>query len=99
MYQISRERRMVTAILPRELAAATDYVAAELLRAASIHRPPVDALSLAAALGISIATNEGQHERARCVRLRTSSGLAPPIPSILLRPELRAERRQWAVAH
>lgn len=81
-----------------DLDAALDKVVAELLERAEIDRPPVDALELARRLGIRVAIDRRQRSRARCARLKTSAGW-PVQPVILLRPEPRAERRQWAVAH
>lgn len=85
--------------IPREeLSAALDTVAEEVLAAGQITSPPIDALKLARALGITVAWDASQHGRGRYVRL-SSHGGGPPEASILLRPEPRPERRQWAVAH
>jgi hypothetical protein len=81
-----------------ELAAGLDAVALELLAAAGVDRPPVDAFVLAKRLGITVAVDDGQHGRARYVRL---DGRRPARsrPTILLRSDPRRERRHWAVAH
>ena len=85
--------------IPREeLSAGLDAVASELLADARVDAPPVDALLLARALGITVAWDDYQQGRARYVRLGGSVG-RPPEPTILLRPEPRPERRHWAVAH
>jgi hypothetical protein len=81
-----------------ELAAGLDYVAEEVLEEAGVSNPPVDAFALAGRLGIAVAWDEGQEGRARFVRL---NGRRPgrSQATILLRPDARSERRQWAVAH
>lgn len=87
---------MLPEIAQEELAAAVDDVAAELLRRHAIRRPPVDALALLRRMGIAVAWDERQEARARFVRLRRGG---PLCGTILLRPEPRPERLQWAVAH
>jgi hypothetical protein len=93
-----------------ELAAALDAVAMEVLFEAGVERPPVDAFQLARALGITVAWDDRQAGRARYVRLRGRHcvvGAAKtshraggrPRATILLRPDPRWERQQWAVAH
>jgi hypothetical protein len=81
-----------------ELAAVLERAAARILRQAGVHRPPVDTLRLAEALGIQTAVDRSQQARARYVELRAAGG-GHARPAILLRPEPRAERRHWAVAH
>jgi hypothetical protein len=112
---------------PEEIARAVDCVADELLAEHGCHAPPVDALQLAARMGLALAWDEDLRGRARLVRL-ASRRTAPPATArpatataattyrstahrstaqasiaahgaILLRPEPRQERRQWAVAH
>ena len=89
---------MLAEITPEELSASLDAVALELLEAAEIRQPPVDTLVMTAALGISVATDDRQRGRARCVRLRAVRGRAAR-PTILVRPEPRPERQHWAIAH
>jgi Zn-dependent peptidase ImmA (M78 family) len=89
---------MLSCITAEELAGALDAVAAELLDRAGVDRPPVDALWVAQAVGLTVATDDEQQGRARYVRLRGLRGRASR-PTILLRPEPRPERRHWAVAH
>jgi hypothetical protein len=81
-----------------ELASGLDSVAEEILVEAGVERPPVDAMAVARALGITLALDDRQQGRARYVRLgdRRSKGTRA---TILLRPEPRHERRHWAVAH
>lgn len=81
-----------------ELAAGLDAVAMEVLVEAGVERPPVDAFDVAEALGITVAFDDRQHGRGRYVRLRGRGG-GRPRATILLRPDPRPERRQWAVAH
>lgn len=76
---------------------ALDDCAEQLLAEAEIVEPPVDALRLAAALGFVVAIDDRQACRARHVQLPGFAG--DGSPAILLRPEPRVERRQWAVAH
>ncbi len=81
-----------------ELAAGLDRVTEQILEKAGVRTPPVDAFFLARALGIAVALDDRQEGRARYVRLsgrRSASGRA----TILLRPEPRLERQQWAIAH
>jgi hypothetical protein len=89
---------MLPEIAPEELSAALDRVAMEILTEVHVQQPPVDALGVAKALGITVALDERQPVRARYVRLRSYRG-GEPRATILLRPEPRQERRQWAVAH
>jgi len=81
-----------------ELAAGLDHVAAEVLCQGAVARPPVDAMEVACTLGIAVAWDDRQEGRARYVRLsgRRSGRVRA---TILLRPEPRFERQQWAVAH
>ncbi len=81
-----------------ELAVGLDRVVEGILAEVGISEPPVDALAVAQTLGIAVAWDDRQEGRARYVRLSPRrAGLARP--TILLKPEPRAERRQWAVAH
>ena len=94
-----------------DYAAALDATVAEMLAAAKISAPPIDAFRVAAALGVVVASDDRQAGRARYARLVAPStfGIArsPTMPqpqasaqpSIFLRREPRAERRQWAVGH
>lgn len=77
------------------LVQAAQQVAARVIRACHGADPPVDAMLISARLGLTIAWDLRQEARARLVRprLRRAAGV------ILLRPEPRLERQQWAVAH
>ena len=81
-----------------ELAAGLDRVAEQILEKAGSQAPPVDAFAVARALGIGVAWDDRQQGRARYVRL-SGRGSGSGRPTILLRPEPRLERQQWAVAH
>jgi hypothetical protein len=89
---------MVPEIMAEELGATLDRVAAEVLAGSRVTAPPVDAFRLAEDLKICVAMDDRQSVRARFVRLRGTRG-RPARGTILLRPEPRPERRQWAVAH
>ncbi|MGE0606533.1 MAG: ImmA/IrrE family metallo-endopeptidase, partial [Pirellulales bacterium] len=62
-----------------------------------VEQPPVDAIGLAVALRLTVAWDDAQQSRARCVRM--AGARRGQRGAILLRPEPRQERRQWAVAH
>ncbi len=70
----------------------------QLLDQAEISGPPVDAFRVAQQLGLLVAEDASQAGRGRFVRLASEKGVFPQ-GSILLRPEERDERRQFAVAH
>jgi hypothetical protein len=88
---------MLPEIAIEELAAALDDVVAELLFAADVTAPPVDAFAVADSLGIDIAWDDQQPGRARIVAL--DEGDRAPRTSILVRRDPRGERQHWAVAH
>ncbi|HTU27540.1 MAG TPA: ImmA/IrrE family metallo-endopeptidase [Pirellulales bacterium] len=89
---------MLPEFTAEEFAAALDRVAAEVLASAACHEPPVDALEVARRIGLEVAYDSRQPSRARIVSL-AGHGDHAPHDSILLRPDPRPERRQWAVAH
>jgi hypothetical protein len=89
---------MFSEIAQEELSATLDRVAMEILTEAGIQGPPVDAFRVAQALGITVALDERQPVRARFVQLKSLRG-GQPRATILLRPEPRKERQQWAIAH
>jgi hypothetical protein len=89
---------MVPELAVDQLRAAVEEVAGAALAEHGVQSPPVDALGLAGRLGMSVAWDYRQQARARFVR-QAGRGLRAPRGLILLRPEPREERRQWAVAH
>jgi hypothetical protein len=89
---------MLATLTREEVSTALDAVVVEILDVAGLTGPPVHAAAVAAALGIAVATDGRQQGRGRYVRLRGIRGRAPR-PTILLRPEPRPERREWALAH
>jgi Zn-dependent peptidase ImmA (M78 family) len=80
--------------LPREeMVGAIDRAVEELLQAAGIEGPPVDAIALAQRhLGMVICLDRRQPQRGRAQR-------AGGRKQIYLRPEPTEERHQWTVAH
>ena len=80
-----------------EAALQLDQLAEEILEAVGCLTPPIDAFDVAAKIGLKVAVDTRQTARARFARLATPHGIGRG--SILVRPEPRAERLQWAVAH
>jgi Zn-dependent peptidase ImmA (M78 family) len=80
--------------MPREeVAAVIDQMVEELLEAAGLTGPPVDAIALAQGqLGMVVCLDKRQMQRGRAQRSRGK-------PQIYLRPEPMEERHQWTVAH
>jgi hypothetical protein len=89
---------MLPELTQEELSEALDHVACDTLAGLGDFAPPVDALALAQALGWTVAWDERQEGRGRIVRLRQFEGVQAH-GSILVRPDPRPERLQWAVAH
>jgi hypothetical protein len=76
-----------------DVLAVIDGVVEELLDAAGIDRPPVDAIALAQRhLGMQVCLDLRQPQRGRAQR-------AGGARQIYLRPEPSEERHQWTVAH
>jgi Zn-dependent peptidase ImmA (M78 family) len=70
-----------------------DHMVEELLEAAHVTAPPVDAIALAQGqLGMVVCLDKRQPQRGRAQRTRGK-------PQIYLRPEPTEERHQWTVAH
>jgi hypothetical protein len=104
---------MLPEIPDEQLRQALDGVAREVLLAAGLEQPPVDAFRVAEQLGLIVARDRPAphgfaQPRARFVRLgagaRRSESTAGDDGSsnqgaILLADDPRRERRQWAVAH
>ncbi len=80
--------------LPRdELVGVIDCIVEELLHAAGMDIPPVDAIKLAQRnLGMTVCLDQKQPQRGRAQR-------AAGRKQIFLRPEPTEERHQWTVAH
>jgi Zn-dependent peptidase ImmA (M78 family) len=80
--------------LPREdVVAEVDQMVEELLDAARVKAPPVDAIALAQQhLGMVVALDKRQTQRGRAQRTLGHK-------QIYLRPEPTEERHQWTVAH
>jgi Zn-dependent peptidase ImmA (M78 family) len=76
-----------------EVTEAVDRAVEELLRAAGVQAPPVDAIALAQRhLGMLVCRDRRQRQRGRAQR-------AAGRKQIFLRPEPTEERHQWTVAH
>src|SRR5580704_9223577 len=76
-----------------DVVAVIDQMVEELLEAAHLAGPPVDAIALAQGhLGMVICMDKRQAQRGRAQR-------AAGKKQIYLRPEPREERHQWTVAH
>ncbi len=86
---------MLSEIPAQQYAAALDACAEEVLAEARLDGPPVDALALAARMGMVTVVDQQMPGRARFVRLAQAGGQG----TILIGPEPRRERRHWAVAH
>jgi Zn-dependent peptidase ImmA (M78 family) len=80
--------------LPREeVLAKIDAFVNDLLRAAGVQEPPVDAIQLAQRhLGMIVCLDRRQPQRGRAQR-------TDGRPQIFLKPEPNEERHQWTVAH
>lgn len=89
---------MLSEITSEELSAALDAVADHVLDETRIDRPPVDAMAVAHRLGITVAIDARQRGRARSVRLGVPRRRVSRA-TVLLRPEPRGERLQWALSH
>ena len=88
---------MLPDLAREEFAVCLDEVVTGFLAETDWEQPPVDALKLARTAGMAVAIDSRLLGRARTVRLQP--GEEAQQASIMLRPEQRAERRQWAVAH
>jgi hypothetical protein len=76
-----------------DVVGVVDRMVAELLEAAGVVQPPVDAIALAQRhLGIQVCLDRRQAQRGRAQR-------AAGRRQIFLRPEPSEERHQWTVAH
>src|SRR4051794_24370407 len=76
-----------------DVVAIIDHMVDELLDAAGVKEPPVDAIALAQRhLGMVVCLDRRQQQRGRAQR-------AMGHQQIYLRPEPTEERHQWTVAH
>lgn len=76
-----------------EVTRTVDHAVEELLHAAGVREPPVDAIALAQGhLGMMVCLDRGQRQRGRAQRVGGRQ-------QIYLRPEPTEERHQWTVAH
>ncbi len=89
---------MLPEFTPAEFAAALDAIVIELLAAADVAAPPVDAFRVAEHCRLAVGLDDRQASRARLVRLARRSP-AHKEGAIFIRSDPRPERRQWAVAH
>jgi len=89
---------MLPEIPPEQYARCLDNCARRLLEKGDVQEPPVDVVRLAQGLGFTVAQDARMCGRARFVRLG-GVGEGSGRDTILLGPEMRHERRQWAVAH
>jgi Zn-dependent peptidase ImmA (M78 family) len=79
--------------LREDVMAMMDRVVEDLLQAAKIEGPPVDAIALAQKhLGMEVCLDRRQTQRGRAQRIAGKK-------QIYLRPEPTEERHQWTVAH
>ena len=84
---------MLDEIAREEVISAIDRMVDDLLHAARITAPPIDANDIAQQhLGMVVALDKEQSQRGRAQRSRGQ-------PQIYLRPEPTEERHQWTVAH
>lgn len=84
---------MLDDLLREDVVAVIDRAVEELLDAAGLQGPPVDAIALAQRhLGMVVCLDKNQAQRGRAQR-------AAGRPQIYLRPEPTEERHQWTVAH
>ena len=83
---------------PEEMTLCLDECGAAMLAEAEVAHPPVDSVQLADRLGFVVAVDRSMQGRARLVRMN-GRGRRRPSDTILIAPETRGERRQWAVAH
>jgi hypothetical protein len=89
---------MLSEFTRRDISSALDEIVAELLNAAGVTMPPIDAFDLATRLSLTVIEKEEQPERARLVRLPRSRD-ASGSGTIVMRWDPRPERMHWAVAH
>jgi hypothetical protein len=90
---------MLAEIPDDEFAAALDACATEALWEAGIDGPPIDALDVAAGLGLVVTHDDAMSQRGRFVRLAGHGGDGGGQGTIVVGTAERPEREQWAIAH
>lgn len=90
---------MLSEIPADEFAAALDACAAEVLWEAGVIEPPIDALEVAAELGMIVARDYSMRYRGHYARLAECDGRGGGQGTIVVGQAERPEREQWAVAH
>jgi hypothetical protein len=94
-----RVKTMLAEIPDDEFAAALDACAAEALWEAGIDGPPIEAVDVAAGLGLIVARDFAMPRRGRFVRLTGQGGDDGRQGMIVVGTAERPEREQWAIAH
>ncbi|MEX2316485.1 MAG: ImmA/IrrE family metallo-endopeptidase [Pirellulales bacterium] len=90
---------MLNEIPDEELSAALDACVDDVLWAADIDGPPIDADLVAERMGLVVAADDRLACRGRFVRLGELAAASGGQGLIVVGPAERPERRQWAVAH
>lgn len=90
---------MLAEVPDQHFSTVLDSCAAELLWEAGVAAPPVDAMKIAAQLGLLVAHDAKMACRARFVRLGDPFRSGAVQETIVVGPSERPERMQWAVAH
>jgi len=88
---------MLSYLPSEQVHSALDQCIREILAETAVTNPPVDTIKIARRLGLVVAKDVRSPVRARIVRLAGSP--KSNTGTILLAPEQRPERQQWAVAH
>lgn len=91
---------MLAGLSRMEIAQTLDAQVEQLLAEYGCTEPPVDALAIAAGLGLELLWDDSQAGRGRIVQFGPDDELGTaPRESIFLRHDPRPERVQWAAAH
>lgn len=85
---------MTNDLFADEAARVIDRVADDLLWEASVSRPPIDAFAVADRLSLRVVRDDRMQQRGRFVHQQESGP-----GTVVVGPDARPERRQWAVAH
>lgn len=89
---------MLLELTREDLTSALEGTVSEILWETGVIEPPVDAIAIADRLGVTVATDARAVARGRYVRMAAGAESLAAL-AIVLAPEERPERRQWAVAH